>query len=424
MKRVAVLAALSLACTSVAAAGTVAIVNGRILTMGPQGEIARGTVVIRDRAIAAVGADVAIPDGARIIDARGGIVTPGFVAPANSLGIVEIRHVEQTDDRASASASLTAAFDVSGGFNPDSVLIPVARLGGLTRVIVTPGYRAGGPGNLFAGQAALAHLGAGADPIVKSHIGMVVELGETGAARLGGARGATLGLLRAALDAAKDYRADPAAHLRRPGAGLSRADLEALGPVVEGRMPLIATAHRAADIRALLKLAREYRLKLILHGAAEAWRVADELAAARVPVVLDASFNQMAAFETIGATQENAARLHRAGVLFAIEGHGPHRARDVRVNAGIAVANGLPWDAALRAITVNPARIFGFADRFGTIEKGKDADLVIWDGDPLEPLTQPQAVFVLGREQSLTSRARLLAERYRQRPGPYPPSYR
>jgi imidazolonepropionase-like amidohydrolase len=190
-------------------------------------------------------------------------------------------------------------------------------------------------------------------------------------------------------------------------------------------MPLIVGVHRAADIRAVLKLAREQGLRIVLSGAEEGWMVAAEIAKARVPVILSATANLPASFESLGATMENAARLHREGVTIAFSnGDDGHRIREVRYDAGNAVAHGLPYHAALEAITINPARIFGMAATTGAIERGKSADLVVWSGDPLEPMTQAQAVIIGGVEQPMDSRALDLARRYKDLSGPLPPAYK
>jgi imidazolonepropionase-like amidohydrolase len=243
----------------------------------------------------------------------------------------------------------------------------------------------------------------------------------------GGARGAEFTLFKETLAEVRLYARNRAAYERGDlrDLSLSRADLEALIPVIEGRMPLIVSVHRAADIRNVLRLAREERLKIILDGAEEGWRVAAEIAEAGVPVLLDALQNRPSSFETRGSTMENAARLHAAGVLFAIKGNegSVHRAREARYNAGNAVGRGLPWIEAVKAITVNPARIFGMDGQFGSLQVGREADVVVWTGDPLEPLSQPTAVFIRGEAQPLVSRGLLLRDRYRAAQA-MPPAYR
>lgn len=438
-------AAAALAAAVPAAAQTVAITNGRILSMGPAGEIASGTVLIRDGRIAAVGAEVAVPAGAQVIDARGGVVTPGLVAVDSGLAGNEVSSLPGTNDLRQSSHTLSAAFDVSWGLDPYSFTLPVARLGGVTRAVVTPqhpgasgahahahdtaGAGQGGfhdPG-LFAGQAAVIRLAEGPEIVVASQVAMAAPFGDAGARIAGGARGAHYTLFRETLREVRLYARNRAAYDRGDlrDLMLSRADLEALIPVAEGRMPLIVTVRRAADIVQVLRLAREEGVRAILDGAEEGWMVADQIAAAEVPVLLDALANLPASFEVRAATLENAARLHAAGVLIAIKGSegSTHRARELRYNAGNAVANGLPFDAALAAITVNPARIFGQDRRFGSLQPGRAADVVVWSGDPLEPLSQPLAVFIDGQAQPLSSRGLELRDRY-LRPTPMPPAYR
>jgi imidazolonepropionase-like amidohydrolase len=406
--------ALALACAGSAAAQTVAITGGRVVTMGPAGEIERGTVLISGGRIVAVGADIAVPADAKIVDATGRTVTPGLVAAGTALGLIEVRAVETTDDRATDADDLSAAFDAGYGLNPDSLLIPVARLGGITRAIATPTYKDRNDRELlFAGQAAAVVLD-GPAMLMKRGVAMVLDMGDAGAERAGGARAAELVALRALFAEVRDYKARRAAYDRGETRNytLSRADMDALIPVVEGRMPLLVSVNRAADIRDALALAREERLKLILESASEGWRVANEIAAAKVPVLLTPVENTPASFEMLGATLTNAARLAAAGVTIAIGGNGNHREREMRYNAGNAAANGLDWRAALAAITINPARIFRLADRIGSLEAGKEGDVVIWDGDPLDTLARPTAVFIRGTAQPMTSRATELRDRY------------
>jgi hypothetical protein len=296
-------------------------------------------------------------------------------------------------------------------------VLPATRLGGITSAVAMPGYEEASRdhAHLFAGQAAMIRLAQGSSILLRPKIAMVLELGEAGAEHAGGARGAQIVALLGVLDAVRSYERSRGSYSPEAAReiGMSRADLEALVPVVEGRMPIIAIAHSAADIRVILKIAKEQRLKVILSGAEEAWRVAGEIAAAGVPVLLNPTSDLPSKFEMLGATMENAVRLHAAGVQIAIMGSdGSHLVREMRYNAGIAVAHGLPYAAALGAISSAPARIFHVDDRVGSLQPGKDADLVIWSGDPLEPLTQPQAIFIHGQAQPLTSRQLELRDRY------------
>lgn len=426
-----------------AMAQTVAITGGRVLT--GSSVIENGTVVIQNGRIASVGTGPA-PAGARVIDATGKIVTPGFVAVDSGLGATEVSSVNGTNDLSNQSNTLSAAFDVSYGLDPWSFVIPVARLGGLTRAIVVPNHPGSSGGHvhehdtagageggyhdpgLFAGQAAVVHLAQGTDILVQPRVAMVAPFGEAGAGVAGGARGAEFVLFKETMAEVRLYARNRQAYER---AGLrdlmlSRADLEALVPVAEGRMPLIVTVHRAADILQVLRLAEEENIQVILDGAEEGWLVADRIAAAGVPVLVNATANLPGDFETRAAHLGNAAALDAAGVTIAIKGNegGVHRAREARYNAGNAVANGLPHDAAIAALTVNPARIFRMQGRFGALTPGAEADVVVWSGDPLEPLSQPEAVFIAGAEQPLTSRGLLLRDRYRDGgEGARPPAY-
>lgn len=422
----------ALALVGPAAAQDVAITGGRVLT--GTSVIENGTVVIRNGKVVSVGTGAA-PAGLRTIDARGQIVAPGFVAVDSGLGGSEVGSVRGSNDLSNNANTLSAAFDLSYGLDPWSFTLPVARLGGVTRAVVTPQHAGSGGGHshddsdfagaghggyqspgLFAGQAAVIKLG-GADILVKPRVAMVAPFGEAGKGVAGGARGAEFVLFKETLAEVRLYARNKAAYDRAAlrDLSLSRADLEALIPVANGAMPLIVSVNRAADIQQVLRLAREEGVKVILDGAAEGWLVADEIAAAKVPVLLHPITNLPGNFEMRAARMQNAAALNAAGVVIAIKGNegSTHRARDIRYNAGNAVSHGLPFAAAIQAITVNPARIFGFDGQFGELKPGAAGDVVVWSGDPLEPLSQPSAVFIDGVEQPLQARNLLLRDRYR-----------
>ncbi|WP_312147886.1 amidohydrolase family protein [Brevundimonas sp.] len=415
-----------------AAAQDVAITGGRILTGTTV--IENGTVVIRNGKVVSVGTGAA-PAGLRTVDARGQIVAPGFVAVDSGLGGSEVGSVRGSNDLSNSANTLSAAFDLSYGLDPWSFTLPVARLGGVTRAVVTPQHAGSGGGHshddsdfagaghggyqspgLFAGQAAVIKLG-GADILVKPRVAMVAPFGEAGKGVAGGARGAEFVLFKETLAEVRLYARNKAAYDRAAlrDLSLSRADLEALIPVANGSMPLIVSVNRASDIQQVLRLAREEGVKIILDGAAEGWLVANEIAAAKVPVLLHPITNLPGNFEMRAARMQNAAALNAAGVVIAIKGNegSTHRARDIRYNAGNAVSHGLPFAAAIQAITVNPARIFGFDGQFGELKPGAAGDVVVWSGDPLEPLSQPSAVFIDGVEQPLQARNLLLRDRYR-----------
>ncbi|HUO86381.1 MAG TPA: amidohydrolase family protein, partial [Thermoanaerobaculia bacterium] len=393
---------------------TVAITGATVHTLGADGTLEDATVVIADGRIVAVGRDVAVPSGARVIDGRGKGVTPGFFDSLSRLGLVEVGAVAGSRDTATEDERISAAFRVADAFNPESTLLPVTRVEGLTRALVAPSPG----GSLIAGQAAVVHLGGGSDPIVVTPAALLVTLGERGARFAGGSRAAALLALREALEDARDYaqHRDAWAQGRRRDYALSRLDLEALVPVVEGRLPLLVMVDRASDIRSVLALAAEQGLRLVVAGGAEAWRVADELAAAGVPVLVDPLDNLPSSFETLGATLDNAARLHAAGVTVALMSEDAHNARNLRQAAGNAVAHGLPPQAALAAMTSVPAAIWGLGDSYGSLVPGREADVVVWDGDPLELTSYPEAVFIRGRQVPRDNRQIRLRDRYRDLP--------
>ncbi|MGH7483668.1 MAG: amidohydrolase family protein [Longimicrobiales bacterium] len=389
---------------------TIAITNARIHPVASP-VIENGTIVIRDGRIAAVGADVRAPAGAQVIDGTGKVVTPGFLDSFTQLGVVEIGAVDETVDATSDNDDFTAAFSVKYGINPRSTLIPIARTGGITRAVVAPGTGA----SIIAGQGVLIDLRGDrrADMIQREDVAMFGIMGGRAAEMTGGARGLTILRLREALQDARDYAANRAAYASgdRRDYALSRLDLQALIPVVRGEMPFAVAVDRSSDILAALDLRDEFGLDMILLSAAEGWLVADEIARASVPVVINPMTN-IPGYDALVATLENAARLADAGVEVVFASFDAHNARNLRQAAGNAVANGMAWDAALRSITAAPAALWGISDEYGTLEPGKDADLVVWSGDPFELLTVAEHVFIEGRDMPDETRQTELLERY------------
>jgi imidazolonepropionase-like amidohydrolase len=421
--RVSIGVALVAAIASLAEAQTIAITGGRVYPVsGPM--IENGTVLMRDGQIVAVGAGVAIPADAQRIDATGKVVTPGLVNAGTQLGLVEIGAVAGTrESSARGRDGIAAAFRPWEGLNPTSVLISPARSAGITTVLIAPS------GGLISGQAGIIHLVAGSasDMIMRSPVAMVATLGPARGPN-GMPRAETIMRLREILDDARVYRTRRADFERAQTRTLaaSRLDLEALLPVLDGRLPMLIEADKASDIEAAMRLAKEYNLKLIIAGGAEAWEIADKLAAAKIPVLTGAMNNIPESFASLGQRQENAGILTKAGVSVSVVGNaggGDEEAfnvRNVRFEAGNAVAYGMDWNAALRSITLTPAETFGVADRVGSLAPGKIADVVIWSGDPLEFASQPERVFIRGRQVTEQSRQDLLEQRYKT----LPPSYR
>lgn len=388
------------------------VVTGGELHVGDGTVIKDATVLIRDGKFVAVGgpelASSAGPDAVRV-DAAGKVLTPGLIAVDNQLGLVEIDLEGSTHDNARATdGPIRAAYDASSAFNAESSLIQVQAVGGVTTAAVAPA------GGLISGQVAWVDLvhGDHRGALAKAGVAIDGSLGHS----YGGSRAAALAKLREVLRDAQVFRTRKDAYERaqtRPFAAHA-LDLQALQPALAGQVPLTLSADRASDILAALDLAKEYKLRVVVVGGAEAWKVRDELAAARVPVVLQPSRNLPLSFNTLGARLDNAALLAAAGVPVVIAWlDDSHNLRNITQEAGIAVANGLPWETALRAITLEAATAYGQAASHGSVAVGKVANLVVWDGDPLEFKSRPTHVFVRGRAIAMESRQTLLRDRYR-----------
>jgi imidazolonepropionase-like amidohydrolase len=412
--------AVAIAAATPIGAQTIAITGGKVYPVsGPP--IEGGTVVIVNGKITAVGSGVSIPEGAQRIDATGKIVTPGFVNAATQLGVQEVAAVNNTRDAsARGKDNIAAAFTVWDGLNPNSVLLAPARQGGVTSFVVMP------TGGLIAGQAALLDVvpGTTTDMIIRAPVAMIAEIGDPQSAGLG-SRGELIVKLRELLEDTKYFQTHRDAFDRaqtRPFAA-SRLDLEAMIPVIEGKLPLVVSVDRESDIDAAMRLAREYNFKLMIGSGAEAWMMADKLAAAHIPVLTGAMNNIPGDFALLGQRQENAALLRKAGVSVALIGNaggGDEEAfnvRNIKQEAGNAVAYGMTWDDALRAVTLTPAEIFGVSDRVGSLQPGREGNVVVWSADPFEFTTRVEHVFVRGREYHDKTRQDMLMERYKTLPG-------
>ena len=403
--------ALAIALPGTARAQAIAITGGTVHPVGAP-PIENGTVLIRDGRIAAVGADVTIPADARRIDARGKVVTPGLIHASSELGLLEVASIAETNERA-ASGDVTASFDVAEGIDPGSVRIPVARTEGVTAALAVP------IGGIFAGQAALISLsGARMEAVLRVRdAAMAGDFADALKAAGGGSHAAGLARVRRILEDARDYDRRRADYRRADMQELSApaSELEALLPVLRGTMPLYVVANSERDILNAARLAQEFGIRLIVRGGTEAWKVAPELAAAKIPVALDAYAN-IPDFENMEVRWDNAAMLAEAGVTILIYEGGDGGPRNLRFAAGHAVRNGLPWRAALEAITLAPARAFGAERSMGALAAGRNADIVVWSGDPFEFATRAEHVFIGGEEIPLTSRQTELLERYRSLP--------
>ncbi len=413
--------AAALALAAPAAAQDVAITNAKLVIGDGAGPIEGGTVVVRGGRVVAAGAGVAVPAGVRTVDAGGRYVTPGIFAGFTRMGIVEVDAVQGTNDTSAGSSPFNAALDVAPAVNPKSSPLAVNRLEGVTRAVVAPDNS---NGSIFAGQGAIIDLAPDMDAVTRPRAFQFMEFGEAGARSAGGSRPAAYAMLRNALFEVRDYVRNPASFADRgKDALLTRADAEALAPVVQGKVPLLAHVERASDILGVLRLKQEIpALKLVLVGATEGWTVAREIAAAGVPVIASALADLPASFESLAATQSNIGRMKAAGVTVGIGTINEDEARQARWEkqfAGNLVAlgripgaRGLDWGEAFATITARPAEALGMGDEFGSLRPGRRGDVVIWDGDPLEIGTSAVSVFIDGVEQPMTSRQTRLRERY------------
>lgn len=403
-----------------AAAQTLAITGGTVAIGDGSAPIPNGTVVMRDGRIVAAGANVAVPAGATTVDARGKWVAAGMVAGFSNLGLLDANGVEESNDERARNSPFHAAIDISVAINPQANPIANERSGGITRAIVAPETA----GSIFAGQGAVIDLGSDAQPVTKPRAFQLVELGENGARGAGGSRPAAYAALKDMFAQAQDFRRAPASFDgRSKDSLLTRADAEALLKVLDGAEPLVVHVDRASDILQVLTLPRAYpKLRLVLLGATEGWLVAREIAAAKVPVIAAALADLPSSFESLAATESNVGRLTAAGVATAISTVGANTAPGEHVlkqYAGNLVAitrvpgaTGLDWGRAFATVTSLPAAALGMDGEIGSLRPGRRADVVIWDGDPLELSSAPVAVWIDGRQESLASRQRLLRDRY------------
>ena len=389
-----------------------ALKGARLLTI-TRGVIENGILVMQGGQITAIGADVRIPDGATVMDMTGKTVLPGFMDGFTNLGAADYPSYGADDDE--ATDPVTPQLRIIDGLNPENRFIPMARAAGVTSVLSAPAE-----GNLVTGQSALVRLAGETleEVVVRAPAGVHVTLGEAAKLRYGeknrmpGTRMGSAALLRQTLVDAEGYREKLALHERkladfRAGKGEEAAKepeapprdlkLEALLPVLSGETPLIVSADRFDDIHTAIRIAEEFDLRIILNHGAEAHRVARELASREIPVIWGPAEDRYRELESQGGTPETPALLAQEGVFFAFQTGSVENLAGLLDQARTAVAHGLSREVALAALTLYPARIFGVADRLGSLEVGKEADLVVFDGDPLERISRVEMVFIGGR---------------------------
>ncbi|MEP3227302.1 MAG: amidohydrolase family protein [Parasphingorhabdus sp.] len=429
MKRLATLFLSSIAlAVAPAAAETVAITGGKLVVGDGSAPVEGGTVILRNGRVVAAGSNIAIPANARRIDAAGKWVTPGIFAGFSRVGLVEVGAVRATNDTRAADSVFSAALDVQYAVNPFAAPVAVNRAAGVTRAVVSPSTGK----SIFGGYGAIVDLGQDSNPITQARAFQFVELGETGHRRAGGSRAAAHILFRAMLNEARTYARNPALF---DSDMMKASDAKALLPVLNGKTRLLVHANSANDILKVIELRKDFpALKLVLVGANEGWRVANSIAASKIPVLASALSDLPYSFEDLSATQSNIGRMKKAGVQVAIgmiNDRDAHQLRYSMQYAGNLVAlnnvpraTGLSWDEAFAAISSKPAEIMGMGGKLGSLKAGRQGDVVIWTGDPLELSTQVERVFIDGVEQSLSNRQQRLRDRYRTpQPGNLPKAY-
>ncbi|HSE11099.1 MAG TPA: amidohydrolase family protein [Rudaea sp.] len=401
-----------------AATPDVLIRGAKVYTVSARGTLDNADVLVRGGKIAAVvesGAQaLQVPAGTRVVEAHGRALTPGMFAGLSHIGLEEISAESSTVDarldfKAPAwDQKWRPEFDVTLAYNPRSTLIPVARVEGLTWTVLEPD--AGD--SIIAGQGAAVvldgRLEEGSRATLSGSRSLFVELGSAAEKLSGGSRAAAYMLLDQAISEA--HASGPTGQ----DALLHAAGRTALARYLSGGR-VVFEVERATDILEVLAFAERNHVKPVIAGGSEAWLVASALARAHAPVILNSLQDLPSDFDRLSSRLDNAARLQRAGVLIAFSSGDSHNARTVRQLAGNAVAHGLPWDAALAAVTANPAEIFGQGAARGRIEKGQVADLVLWSGDPLEVTSAADQVWIDGRAVEMRSRQTELRDRYLHR---------
>lgn len=416
------------------AANVYAIKGAKVYTLaGPA--IENGTVVIRDGKIAAVGANVAVPDDAQVIDGAGLEVYPGMFDPITQIGLNEVGAVGATVD-ARELGGFNPELIAATAVNPATAHIPVTRASGITEVIAVPGI--GGfdsqGGGVITGQASAFNLAGWTmqEMQIKRQVAMVINWPSI---QTGTFDFSTFTFKeKPYTEAKKDYDkavielTDWLVRARHYGQAKEKGSpdlfvrdlkLEALVPVVQGKLPVLVVADEARDIRNAVDFCEKQNLKMILASGAESWKVKDLLKEKKIPVILGPS-------ERLPDKEDNpydkpmteAAELNAAGIQFAFSSFGTSFSRRLSQYAGTAVGYGLPHDEALKAVMLNAAQIFGLADQIGTIETGKLANIIVTTGDPLEIQTQVRYLFIKGQLTSTDNRHRDLYEQYRKRPLP------
>ena len=385
--------------------------GAKIHTMGSLGTIENADLLIVDNIVQEIGTSLAIPEGASVVDVSSKEITPGLINVSTAMGLVEIGAVKSTVDSRNTNEAYSASLSIADVINANSSLWSHNRSNGLTNVIVKPSNS----NSLFQGQGTVIQLTNNQDHILLKDSVAYMTYGDAGAELANGTRALALQHIRQVFADLKSLSESDEPDKYKPKGKLNIRELNALLPVLIDSRPIVVSAHRVNDILAMLELANQYSLTMIISGAEEAWKIKEQVAAAKVALIVNPYNNLPTRFETIGNRIDQMTLLHEAGVPMMISNNASHNAYVIRQIAGNAVAYGLPHSEALAAITKVPAQWFGLDSQIGTLESGMVANLVVWDGDPLEITSSAEQVFIQGKTMPMKSRQTQLRDRYLQK---------
>jgi imidazolonepropionase-like amidohydrolase len=405
----------------------VALKNGKLLTI-THGTIQNGTVIMQGGKITAIGANVSIPANAQIIDATGMTIYPGLIDSETQLGLTEISAEAMTNDLVERSDEIMPNMHTADAFHAESALIPVARINGITNAIVAPTGE-----DTLPGQDSFIQLAGASAPEMLLIRDIALPLNFTGDERRnkGGFEkqkfpATRMGLaaqLRQAFIDAQDYKlkwADydrkksDAAQNKKPEPLAPKRDLksEALLPYLDGKKPVVLAAESSSDLQTAVSLANEFKLKFVLNHISHSQPILDYVASLKVPVIVGPIYEAPKEDERYDTVYSLPAQLYKRGVKIVFASYSAHNVRNLPDAAGFATAFGLPYDEALKAITINPAEVWGVADQLGSLDVGKTANIVMANGDPLDVKTDVKQVFIQGQAIPMTSRQTQLRDEY------------
>jgi len=423
-------ALLTLTAYSQSAPQVIAITGGKLLTVS-HGTIEEGVLVMADGKIAAIGeaGKIKIPRDAKVVDAKGMTVYPGLIDPESNFGLTEISADQMTNDLVERSDEIMPHMHVYDAFHSATELIPVARLNGITNAVVAPASE-----DTVSGQDIFIQLyGADRDQMIMGRdIALSMNFGAEQRRRGSGGRGGggsrseypstRMGLitqLRQTFLDVQDYEARRDAAAKKDDKAFKRdLKMEALIPYLKGERPVVIGVYEGYDVETIMALAQEFHLKVILNHVTHTQEILDRIAAYHVPVIIGSIYDFPRADQRFDAVYTLPAELARRGVKIAIssaDAGGPvssHSARNLPYAAGFAVAYGLPYDEALKAITLNVAEMFGFGDRLGSLDAGKMANVVLANGDPLDVRTDVKQVYIRGVPVPMENRQTRLRDEY------------